>query len=65
MNELGRRREEGDLEAAVDVFHGDELFGLFVAHEPGHAEIAGSYILHQLVLFHFYVLIEEAEAEDA
>lgn len=46
-----------DLKAAVDVFHGDELFGLFVPHKPGHPEIPRSYILDKFILFHFYLFL--------
>ena len=41
------------LVTTLDVFHGNEFFGLFVPHEPSHPEIPSTYILHKLVLFHF------------
>lgn len=45
---------DGYLESPLDVLHGDELFGLFVAHKPGHPEVPRPYFLHQLVLLHQY-----------
>ena len=42
------------LVTTLDVFHGNEFFGLFVPHEPSHPEIPSTYILHKLVLFHFF-----------
>lgn len=53
----GEKKKEMHLNAAVDVFHGDELFGLFVPHKPGHPEIPRSYILDKFILFHFYLFL--------
>lgn len=41
-----------NLLATLDVFHGDELLGLLVPHEPSHPKIAGPQILDLLVLIH-------------
>ncbi|KAM2086837.1 hypothetical protein EV2_023539 [Malus domestica] len=51
-----------NLVAAVDVFGGDKLFGLFVPHKPGHPKIPRSNILDNLVLFHFLCLISSTFA---
>ena len=51
-----KKKKSMYLVTTLDVFHGNEFFGLFVPHEPSHPEIPSTYILHKLVLFHFFSL---------
>lgn len=41
-----------NLMTSLDVLHGDEFFGGFIAHQSRHGEIPGPNIPHQLVLLH-------------
>lgn len=51
-------RKQTNLEATVDVFHGNKLLGLLVPQEPCHTKIPSSQILHYLVLVHLLHPVE-------